>query len=1086
MIEIVVKRDGREEPFSADKLNKWAEFATEQGGDWAEIARQTFKRLSKKATSQDIHQTMIDVCLAKQTLEYSRVAARLELAELRKNINYILKVDPFDSSFKDILEALEDMGVWDSAVIPAYNPEWETWYDEFKQYPMEFWQLKQWTDKYSQRIDDIPVETPAIGFIGIALALFGDTIKAYDYAKALVAGQINLPTPALNGLRNGDWDTISCCVISAEDSTDSIGVANWIAYRMTAKKAGIGIEYTTRSVGDKVKGGRVKHLGKHPIYKCLDREVKVLTQITRGGNATVTSLAIDPEIEEIILWRSQRKDIETRIDKLDNEFGYNDAFLKAVIEDSDWYLFSYGDAPEVYKSFYVDSADDYNEVVKQHIAAGVKHKKIKARDLLKTYLTVRQETGRFYDNNLTRTNTHTPFLDVIKQSNLCVAPETKILTKNGYETISELEGETVSVWNGEEWSKVTVKKTGENQKLIRVVTNSGQELECTPYHKFYVVERTAETTYKTVEKRAHELKAGDRLIKFNLPVIQGEKRLAYPYENGIYTGDGCLTASGKRIYLYHEKRALKKHMADIFRTWNVQENLNRESGASDYLLDKFFVPTSEYTVEDRVLWFAGLMDADGCVARNGKTQSLQLSSTNHGFLLDVQMMLQTLGVLSKVVKGQDAGFREMPTNDGTGRSKEYYCKESFRLLIGQTDINKLQALGFKPHRLMLTDHVPNRESTQYIKVAEVIDEGRVDDTYCFTEPKRGMGMFNGILTGQCEEICLPTKGYESMEDLYSPTSKGETAFCSLSAINVANVSPEEYEKIAALTLEAVDIMIDNAPMMTESMKKDIMTRRSVGIGITGLASALYKQGYDYDGSEQSLDYVQALAERHYYMLLKASQALAERDGYSVEGIKKDWLPIDTAIRQPVDKTLDWEALRGKPRKHSVLVAHMPTESSSLLSGKSNSLYPPRKKVINKRSRQGLVQFICVEFDENKHKVAWDIDNITLSKYYARVQDYTDQAISADFYFDPAKWEDEKVPMSVLMKEWVAHAKLGNKTKYYLNTNDYNNGSFQDSKKAENEVKGVADYLKKETVVKQYDAEMVIEQEEDGCQGGCKL
>lgn len=34
-------------------------------------------------------------------------------------------------------------------------------------------------------------------------------------------------------------------------------------------------------------------------------------------------------------------------------------------------------------------------------------------------------------------------------------------------------------------------------------------------------------------------------------------------------------------------------------------------------------------------------------------------------------------------------------------------------------------------------------------------------------------------------------------------------------------------------------------------------------------------------------------------------------------------------------------------------------------------------------------------------------------------------------------------MAQMMKEWVAHAKLGNKTKYYLNTDDYNGGSFQD-------------------------------------------
>jgi ribonucleoside-diphosphate reductase alpha chain len=118
-------------------------------------------------------------------------------------------------------------------------------------------------------------------------------------------------------------------------------------------------------------------------------------------------------------------------------------------------------------------------------------------------------------------------------------------------------------------------------------------------------------------------------------------------------------------------------------------------------------------------------------------------------------------------------------------------------------------------------------------------------------------------------------------------------------------------------------------------------------------------------------------------------------------------------------------------------------SSSSLSGSPNGLYPVRSKIVTKASRKGKVQFICQSFVEGKHKPAWDIDNITLSKYYARVQDFTDQAISCDFYVVPLRFEGGKVPMSQLIKEWVIHAKLGNKTRYYLNTKDSNGGTIQD-------------------------------------------
>jgi len=710
MLEYVIKRDGSTEKFDSDKLNKWCEYATAVGGNWSEIAQKTFKRLQNYCKTTDIHDTMVSVCLAKQSLEYSRVASRLEFAEIRKGMQYKLGFDD-RQDFKTIYSKLIELGVWDKNSLPEYSDKIEQMYAEIITVRLDYWQVKQWVEKYAVKIDGVVVETPHIGYMGLSLALFGDTDEAREYAMCLAHGKINLPTPALNGLRNGDWDTISCCVISAGDNVESIGAANYLAYRMTAKKAGIGIEYTTRSKGDSVKQGRVEHLGKHPILKTLDREVKTMTQITRGGNATATILCIDPEIENLILVKSQRIDIEQRIDKLDYEFGYNDAFLQAVIKDEPWYLFSLVDAPKLYDLFYTAFATEYNQEVNLLLSNGVKHKKIQARELLGLFLTVRQETGRYYDHNLSRSNQHTPFIDVIRQSNLC------------------------------------------------------------------------------------------------------------------------------------------------------------------------------------------------------------------------------------------------------------------------------------------------------------------------------------------EEICLPTKPYSSMQDLFTVKSDGETAFCSLSAVNVAKVLQEEKEQVAYLALKAVDKMIDMAPMLTESMKESIMRRRSVGIGITGLASLLYSTGLDYVDTPDTLDFVQKIAEEHYFYLLKASQKMAQDDNYSVEGVNLNWLPVDTAMNKSITG-LDWESLRGKPRKHSVLVAHMPTESSSLLSGSSNGLYPVRRKIINKRSRKGLVQFICKEFVEGQTIPAWEVDTITLSKIYARVQDFTDQAISCDFYVSPNR-NGGKLSMAQMMKEWVAHAKLGNKTKYYLNTDDYNGGSFQD-------------------------------------------
>lgn len=342
----------------------------------------------------------------------------------------------------------------------------------------------------------------------------------------------------------------------------------------------------------------------------------------------------------------------------------------------------------------------------------------------------------------------------VKGSNLCVAPETKVLTKEGYFPIVELEGQKVEIWNGQEWSSVDIVKTGEDQKLITVELSSGEKIECTPYHKFYVQNTYSSTS--VVMKQASELKEGDKLIKFELPVVQGEKELPYAYENGFFTGDGTIVNGNSVIYLYGDKLGLEPILKGVERIYDNPKDSRKVVYMNEGVLkDKFFVPSNGYTVQSRLDWLAGLSDADGTIAVNGVNSSLQICSIQKEFLLEVQLMLQTLGVRSKVSQNAKEGLRSLPKNDGSGENGLYSCKDAYRLLISSNGLFKLTQLGFKTNRLTWDHRLPQREAEQFSKVVSVKDEGRVDDSFCFTEPKRNMGMFNGVLTGNCNEVNLP-------------------------------------------------------------------------------------------------------------------------------------------------------------------------------------------------------------------------------------------------------------------------------------------------------------------------------------------
>ena len=510
----------------------------------------------------------------------------------------------------------------------------------------------------------------------------------------------------------------------------------------------------------------------------------------------------------------------------------------------------------------------------------------------------------------------------INHSNLCVAPETKILTDQGYEEIGSLEGEKVNVWNGEEWSNVEVVKTGENQKLLRVVSDSGYELESTPYHKFYVLEDTASgrrtnpPRYKEV--RAKDLNPGDKLIKFNLPIIEGHKTLNHAYDNGFFTADGTNSGHSKIIYLYNDKQDLIDNFSSV-NSWVRCKTTGRLQGTAFGLMSKYFVPTGDYTIESKLKWLAGYLDGDGTVTNNNGSQSIQAASINKEFLKDVQLMLQTLGVESKVTLAREAGTSLLPKNDGTGDYAEYETKEVHRILINGNSLYALYKLGFETYRLKWDVRKPNRECSHFIQVSDVIELDERKDTYCFTEPKRHMGMFNGLLTGQCSEITLP--------------SNAEWSFvCNLSSMNLLTYDEWKGTDAIETMIFFLDAVMSEFISKLEAMRDselvedrqafEFMKRayrfakdnRALGLGALGWHSLLQSKMIPFESVEAS-ELNAAIFFDMRNKAYKASEKLADIYG------------------EP-------SVLKGYGRRNSTLLAIAPTTSSAFILGQvSQSIEP---------------------------------------------------------------------------------------------------------------------------------------------------
>ena len=74
--------------------------------------------------------------------------------------------------------------------------------------------------------------------------------------------------------------------------------------------------------------------------------------------------------------------------------------------------------------------------------------------------------------------------------------------------------------------------------------------------------------------------------------------------------------------------------------------------------------------------------------------------------------------------------------------------------------------------------------------------------------------------------------------------------------------------------------------------------------------------------------------------------------------------------------------------------------------------------------------------KNKYELLWDQESPEgYLKIMAVLQKYIDQGISVNTSYNPVHFEDEKIPMSVMLQHLIMFYKYGGKQLYYFNTFD---------------------------------------------------
>jgi len=962
----VVKRNGQEAEMLFDKVTiRIRQLCTGLNVQPDRVAQKVFSNMYDGIKTSEIDSLSADVAidLMSENPEYETLASRLTASNMHKTS---------PKCFSDCALGLHISGCVSDEFMKNLSLEMDSWIDHERDYLLGFFGLKTLQKGYL-----FTGETPQYMFMRVALGVHGpDSQRVKETYDLMSQKFFTHATPTLFNAGTNHPQLSSCFLVAMKsDSVEGIFETLKECAHISKWSGGIGVHCSNiRANGSIIKGTNGKSDGIVPMLRVFNNTARYINQ---GGGKRKGSFAfyLEPwhaDVMEFLDLRLNQGDEEARCRDLFTALWIPNLFMQKVERDEDWHLMCPNECPGLPDVY----GEEFNELYRMYVVQGRFRKCVKARTVWDSILRSQIETGTPYMGYKDSVNekSNQKNIGTIKSSNLCVAPETMILTKNGYQKISDLVGQVVDVWNGEEWSAVAISRTSDKSRLVRVNFSDGTFLECTEYHKFHL-----QVGYgnKTEIKPTTNLVPGDRLIKWTPPnpvEFEDAEDFSYPYTHGFFCGDGTYhsTYAGFKtipgVSLYGEKKKLVEHLE--VRTMSGNEDASgRLNVQLPYdLPNKFKVPLRG-TVKTRLDWFAGLCDADGhtqgCPG-NPSQKSISVASIHMNFLRDIQFMLHTLGVSSVIGLHQEAGEHELP--DGKGGKKMFETQTCWRLVVSALGVETLINAGFVTRRLDLSDFTPvTRDVRHYVRVVSIEDNGRMDATYCFNEPKRHMGIFNGVITGNCHEI---------ME----VSTPDETAVCNLASlclptfVNEGSFDLNKLRDVTRVITRNLNRVIDRNYYPTEPARRSNMRHRPIGIGVQGLADVFMMLGLSFD-EPKARTLNRSIFENIYRAALEESCLLAKEEGpyetFAGSPASQGLLQFDLWGVQP-DASFDAlkEDIKTHGLRNSLLVAPMPTASTAQIMGNNEAFEPYTTNLYLRRTLAG--EFVMI----NRHLVK-DLQKIGL-------------------------------------------------------------------------------------------------------------
>src|SRR4051794_30000993 len=300
--------------------------------------------------------------------------------------------------------------------------------DANRDYKFGYLGLQTLYDRYFLHISDRRIELPQAFFMRVAMGLAINEVereaRAIEFYNVLSSFDFMSSTPTLFNSGTQRSQLSSCYLTTVADDLEGIYEAIKENALLSKFAGGLGNDWTpVRALGSHIKGTNGKSQGVVPFLKVVNDTAVAVNQGGKRKGAVCSYLETwHLDIEEFLELRKNTGDDRRRTHDMNTANWIPDLFMKRVMENGEWTLFSPSDAPDLHEKYGKAFENAYLEYEARAAGGELKlFKKVPAVQLWRKMLSMLFETGHPWITFKDPCNLRSPqqHVGVVHSSNLC-------------------------------------------------------------------------------------------------------------------------------------------------------------------------------------------------------------------------------------------------------------------------------------------------------------------------------------------------------------------------------------------------------------------------------------------------------------------------------------------------------------------------------------------------------------------------------------------------------------------------------------------------------------------------------------------